>query len=61
MNPVIDVSGLQKSYGSFTAIKNLSLTIFEGEIFAILGPNGAGKTSTVEILEGFRTADSGDI
>lgn len=61
MKPVIDVSGLQKSYGSFTAIKNLSLTIFEGEIFAILGPNGAGKTSTVEILEGFRTADSGDI
>jgi ABC-2 type transport system ATP-binding protein len=61
MKPVIEISGLQKRYGAFTAVKNLSLTINQGEIFAILGPNGAGKTTTVEILEGFRKADSGVI
>lgn len=61
MKPVIEISALRKSYGDFIAVKNLSLTINQGEIFAILGPNGAGKTTTVEILEGFRTADSGEI
>jgi ABC-2 type transport system ATP-binding protein len=61
MKPVIEISGLRKSYGSFQAVKGLSLTINQGEIFAILGPNGAGKTTTVEILEGFRQADSGNI
>ena len=61
MKPVIEISGLHKSYGAFTAVNDLSLTIDQGEIFAILGPNGAGKTSTVEILEGFRKADSGVI
>jgi ABC-2 type transport system ATP-binding protein len=61
MKPVIEVSELSKSYGDFTAVRNLSLSIERGEIFAILGPNGAGKTTTVEILEGFRTADSGSI
>jgi ABC-2 type transport system ATP-binding protein len=61
MKPVIEISSLRKSYGDFIAVKNLSLTINQGEIFAILGPNGAGKTTTVEILEGFRTADSGEI
>jgi ABC-2 type transport system ATP-binding protein len=55
----IKVEGLRKSYGSLEVVKNLSLTIEDGEIFAILGPNGAGKTTTVETLEGFRTADSG--
>lgn len=61
MKPVISVEGLRKSYGALTVVKDLSLTINQGEIFAILGPNGAGKTTTVEILEGFRTADSGTI
>ena len=61
MKPVIEISSLRKSYDDFIAVKNLSLTINQGEIFAILGPNGAGKTTTVEILEGFRTADSGEI
>ena len=61
MKPVIEISGLQKRYGAFTAVNHLSLTINQGEIFAILGPNGAGKTTTVEILEGFRKADSGAI
>ena len=61
MKPVISVEGLRKSYGALAVVKDLSLTIYQGEIFAILGPNGAGKTTTVEILEGFRTADSGAI
>ena len=61
MKPVISVEGLRKSYGALVVVKDLSLTINQGEIFAILGPNGAGKTTTVEILEGFRTADSGAI
>lgn len=59
MKPVISVEGLRKSYGALAVVKDLSLTINQGEIFAILGPNGAGKTTTVEILEGFRTADNG--
>lgn len=59
MKPAIKVDGLRKSYGALTVVKDLSLTIEHGEIFAILGPNGAGKTTTVEILEGFRTADAG--
>jgi ABC-2 type transport system ATP-binding protein len=61
MKPVISVEGLRKSYGTLAVVKDLSLTINQGEIFAILGPNGAGKTTTVEILEGFRNADSGAI
>ena len=59
MKPAIKVDGLRKSYGALTVVKDLSLTIEHGEIFAILGPNGAGKTTTVEILEGFRNADNG--
>lgn len=58
---VIEVKALRKSYGDSEVVKGLSLTINKGEIFAILGPNGAGKTTTVEILEGFRIADSGEI
>jgi ABC-2 type transport system ATP-binding protein len=61
MKPVIEFSGLRKSYGDFTAVNGISLSIQQGEIFAILGPNGAGKTTTVEILEGFRTADAGTV
>jgi len=58
---VISVAGLRKSYGSNTAVDGLNLEIEQGEIFALLGPNGAGKTTTVEILEGFRNRDSGDV
>jgi ABC-2 type transport system ATP-binding protein len=58
---VIQVTNLQKTYGDFQAVRGVDLDIAQGEIFAILGPNGAGKTTTVEILEGFRTSDSGDI
>ena len=50
----IVVDSLRKSYGELEAVKGISLTVEEGEIFALLGPNGAGKTTTVEILEGYR-------
>ncbi|MEI9906855.1 MAG: ABC transporter ATP-binding protein [Actinomycetota bacterium] len=58
---VIEVSDLRKKYDSIPAVDGVNLTIEEGEIFALLGPNGAGKTTTVEILEGFRIRDSGDV
>lgn len=61
MSTVIKVSGLRKSYGANQAVDGVDLTIEQGEIFALLGPNGAGKTTTVEILEGFRDRDSGDV
>jgi ABC-2 type transport system ATP-binding protein len=61
VNTVINVSGLRKKYGSTTAVDGVNLEIHKGEIFALLGPNGAGKTTTVEILEGFRDRDSGDV
>lgn len=58
---VIQIKGLRKSYGSLTAVDSLDLTIEQGEIFALLGPNGAGKTTTVEILEGYRSRDEGEV
>ena len=61
MNSVIEVNELRKSYGALSVVKGISLSINKGEIFAILGPNGAGKTTTVEILEGFRGADTGSV
>jgi ABC-2 type transport system ATP-binding protein len=61
MSKVISVSGLRKSYGSNKAVDGLDLEIEQGEIFALLGPNGAGKTTTVEILEGFRDCDAGQV
>ena len=58
---LIEVKGLKKSYGDLQAVRGLDLQIEAGEIFSLLGPNGAGKTTTVEILEGFRTRDSGTV
>jgi len=60
-HPVIEVSGLRKSYGSTLAVRDVSLEVEEGEIFGILGPNGAGKTTTVECISGLRKPDSGTI
>jgi ABC-2 type transport system ATP-binding protein len=58
---LIEVKGLKKSYGDVHAVRGVDLEIAQGEIFSLLGPNGAGKTTTVEILEGFRTRDSGTV
>jgi ABC-2 type transport system ATP-binding protein len=57
----IEVTDLRKSYGAVEAVRGISLTVAEGEVFALLGPNGAGKTTTVEILEGFRRRDAGHV
>jgi ABC-2 type transport system ATP-binding protein len=62
VSPVaVRVQGLVKSYGAVPAVAGIDLEIRRGEIFALLGPNGAGKTTTVEILEGYRTQDSGEV
>jgi ABC-2 type transport system ATP-binding protein len=57
----IAVSGLRKSYGQQEVLHGLSFAVETGEVFALLGPNGAGKTTTVEILEGYRRRDGGDV
>lgn len=57
----VHVRGLCKAYGSLQAVRDLDLNIGFGEVFAILGPNGAGKSTTIEILEGNRKRDSGEV
>jgi ABC-2 type transport system ATP-binding protein len=57
----ISVRELRKSYDGVTALAGISFDVGEGEVFGLLGPNGAGKTTTVEILEGYRRRDSGDV
>ena len=57
----IEVRGLTKSYGDVSVVKGVDLRVATGEIVAFLGPNGAGKTTTVEILEGFRERDGGEV
>ena len=61
MAAIIEVQDLVKSYGAVQAVRGLTFSVEQGEVFGLLGPNGAGKTSTVEILEGMRTADSGTV
>src|SRR3984957_6957060 len=55
----IEVDNLTKRYGDVHALRGVSFSVDEGEVFGLLGPNGAGKTSTVEILEGLRPPDGG--
>jgi ABC-2 type transport system ATP-binding protein len=57
----VQVRGLTKSYSGTPAVRGIDLSIRQGEIFALLGPNGAGKTTTVEILEGYRARDGGEV
>lgn len=57
----VHVRGLTKAYGRTPAVRELDLDVSHGEVFAILGPNGAGKSTTIEILEGNRTRDAGDV
>ncbi|MGW2422642.1 ABC transporter ATP-binding protein [Streptomyces sp. NPDC001709] len=57
----VDVRGLRKRYGGVTAVDGLDLGIRHGEVFGLLGPNGAGKSTTVEILQGNRSRDGGEV
>jgi len=61
MAAVIEVQHLHKRYGDTVAVRDVSFTVHEDEIFGILGPNGAGKTTTVECIEGLREPDEGEI
>ena len=58
---MIRASGLRKSYGDVEAVRGIEIEVGPGEVFAFLGPNGAGKTTTVEILEGYRDRDAGEV
>src|SRR6204780_4357554 len=59
--PVIQVSGIRKTYGRTVAVDEVSFEVNDGEIFGLIGPNGAGKTTTMECIEGLRTPDRGVI
>ena len=61
MDNPIQVEALQKSYGTFPAVKGINFDVRAGEVFGLLGPNGAGKTTTVEILEGLRSRSGGRV
>ena len=58
---LITVRNLRKSYGALVALDGISFDVERGETFALIGPNGAGKTTTIEILEGYRKRDAGDV
>lgn len=60
-HPIIEVKDLVKKYGSFEAVRGISFSVQEGEVFGLLGPNGAGKSTTLEIIETLRTKTSGTV
>jgi ABC-2 type transport system ATP-binding protein len=60
MNPV-EVSSLKKYYGDIKAVDGITFSVNQGEVFGLLGPNGAGKTTAIEIMEGLRKRDEGDV
>jgi ABC-2 type transport system ATP-binding protein len=57
----IEVSSLKKYYGDLKAVDGISFTVKEGEVFGLLGPNGAGKTTCIEVMEGLREKDAGEV
>lgn len=59
--PAVRCSGVVKRYGEVVAVNGLDLEVHRGECFGMLGPNGAGKTSTIEIIEGLREPDAGEV
>src|SRR5262250_2070575 len=61
MPAAISVRDLHKSYGQAVAVDGVTFEVEQGEFFGILGPNGAGKTTTLEIVEGLREPDSGEV
>jgi ABC-2 type transport system ATP-binding protein len=61
VQPAISVRGLRKSYDGVEAVRGVDFDVLPGEVFGLLGPNGAGKTTTVEILEGYRPRDGGEV
>ena len=61
MSATIVVNDLRKRYGDVQAVDGVSFEVEQGEFFGILGPNGAGKTTTLEIVEGLRQSDSGEV
>lgn len=60
-NRIIQVNNLQKTYGQVRAVNGVSFHVHAGEIFGLLGPNGAGKTTTIEMMEGLRHPDEGEV
>ena len=61
MNAIIKADNLCKKFGEFTAVSDLSFSIFENEVFGLLGPNGAGKTTTISMICGLIPLSSGSI
>src|SRR3954468_20156041 len=61
MTLAIEVRGLSKAYGGLAALRGVDFSVDRGEVFGLLGPNGAGKTTTVEVLEGYRERDGGEV
>ncbi len=61
MEPVIEATGLKKTFGDLVAVDGLSFAVESGECFGILGPNGAGKTSTIRMIYGFSPMTAGDL
>ena len=61
MTSALHLRGLRKAYGTVQAVNGLDLDVTTGECFGLLGPNGAGKTTTIEICEGLKPADRGEV
>src|SRR5687767_3075094 len=61
MTAAIEVQGLRKSYGDVEALRGVEFAVRRGEVYGLLGPTGPGKTTTVEILEGYRDRDEGEV